>query len=103
VLARRSLSDPAEVAYYRAYGPAQTHLETLARVAGMRWAVEEGFERAKEAVGLDQYEVRRWGAWYRHITLALLAHAYLEATRAQATGAAERTGGKKGILVLPTT
>jgi SRSO17 transposase len=65
-------------------------------VAGTRWAVEEGFERAKDLVGLDQYEVRRWHAWYRHITLALLAHAYLEVTRAQATAAPPADAGKKG-------
>jgi SRSO17 transposase len=50
-------------------------------VAGRRWAIEVGFEQAKGEVGLDQYEVRRWDAWYRHITLALLAHAYLEVAR----------------------
>jgi SRSO17 transposase len=103
VLARRSLSDPAEVAYYRAYGPTQTGLPTVVQVAGLRWAVEEGFERAKDAVGLDQYEVRRWQAWYRHITLALLTHAYLEVTRAHATAAAAQDGGKKGAKVLPAT
>ena len=65
--------------------------------------MEEGFERAKDAVGLDEYEVRRWGAWYRHITLALLAHAYLEVTRAHATAAPLPDGGKKGTLVLPAT
>ena len=83
VVARRSLSDPTEVAYYRAYGPEGTPLTELVRVAGARWAIEEGFERAKDLVGLDQYEVRRWQPWYRHMTLALLAHAYLEVTRAQ--------------------
>jgi SRSO17 transposase len=96
VLARRSLSDPNEVAYYRAAGPATTTLATLVRVAGARWAIEEGFERAKDLVGLDQYEVRRWQAWYRHITLALLAHAYLEVTRAGATTVLG-DGGKKGV------
>lgn len=95
-LARRSLSDPDEVAYYRAWGPEGTPPEGLVRVAGLRWAIEEGFERAKDLVGLDQYEVRRWRAWYRHITLALLAHAYLEVTRAQATAAPTRGGGKRG-------
>ena len=53
----------------------------------MRWAIEESFEDAKGTVGLDQYEVRKWNAWYRHITLALLAHAYLEVTRQAANGA----------------
>jgi SRSO17 transposase len=80
LLARRSLSDPTEVAYYRAFGPADTALVVLVRVAGMRWAIEENFEEAKGAVGLDQYEVRKWDAWYRHVTLALLAHAYLAVT-----------------------
>lgn len=96
VLARRSVSDPTELAYYRAYGPAATPLATLVQVAGTRWAIEEGFERAKDLVGLDQYEVRRWGAWYRHITLALVAHAYLEVTRTLATAAPDEDGGKKG-------
>jgi SRSO17 transposase len=102
VLARRSLSKPSELAYYRACGPAATALPVLVRVAGARWAVEEGFERAKDLVGLDQYEVRRWSAWYRHSTLALLAHAYLAVTRAQ-TAVLEEDGGKKGSLVLPAT
>ena len=69
------------------------------RVAGARWAVEEGFERAKDLVGLDQYEVRRWQPWYRHITLALLAHAYLEVTRAHPTAVPEQDGGKRGALL----
>jgi SRSO17 transposase len=56
----------------------------LVRVAGTRWAVEEGFQQAKTEVGLDHYEVRRWPGWYRHITLALLAHAFLVVTRTKA-------------------
>ena len=89
-----SLSDPTELAYYRVFGPADTPVAELVRVAGLRWAIEAGFEEAKGAVGLDQYEVRTWTAWHRHITLALLAHAYLEVTRRHAT--AEEKG------VLPT-
>ena len=57
------------------YGPAGTTLEELARVADIRWAIEGCFEEATGQVGLDQYEVRRWKGWYRHITLAMLAHA----------------------------
>jgi SRSO17 transposase len=86
LLARRSLSEPTEIAYYRAFGPDDTAPPGLVRVAGMRWAIEESLQAAKGTVGLDQYEVRRWNAWYRHITLALLAHAYLEVTRVCATG-----------------
>jgi SRSO17 transposase len=92
LLARRSLSDPTEVAYYRAFGPADTTLAALVRVAGARWAIEENFEDAKGMVGLDQYEVRKWDAWYRHVTLALLAHAYLAATRRQARRADQEKG-----------
>jgi SRSO17 transposase len=90
LLARRSLSEPTQTAYYRASGPGDTTLPELVRVAGIRWAIEESLQAAKGTVGLDQYEVRRWNAWYRHITLALLAHAYLEVTRVCATS------GKKG-------
>ncbi|MDQ2742078.1 MAG: IS701 family transposase [Chloroflexota bacterium] len=83
LLVRRSRSDPTELAYLRAFGPETTSVAELVRVAGIRWAIEESFEDAKGAVGLDQYEVRTWTAWHRHITLALLAHAYLEVTRRQ--------------------
>ncbi|CAN5160302.1 IS701 family transposase [soil metagenome] len=92
LLVRRSLSDRAERAYFRVCGPVETALEEMVRVAGLRWAIEESFEDAKGLVGLDQYEVRKWQAWYRHITLALLAHAYLEVTRRSANAV------KKGDL-----
>jgi SRSO17 transposase len=84
LLVRRSRHD-GELAFYACYGPAATSLVGLVRVAGTRWAVEEGFEQAKGEVGLDHYEVRRWPGWYRHITLALLAYAFLAVVRAQAT------------------
>ena len=91
LLVRRSRRD-GELAFYACSGPAGTSLVGLVRVAGTRWAVEEGFEQAKGEVGLDHYEVRKWPGWYRHITLALLAHAFLAVTRAQATSP-ERTKG----------
>ena len=84
LLARRSVAKPEELAYYVCYGPTGTTLEELVRVAGTRWAIEECFEEAKGQVGLDQYEVRKWDGWYRHITLAMLAHAYLAVVRHQA-------------------
>ena len=56
------------------------------------WQIEEAFEQAKGEVGLDHDQVRRWTAWYRHITLALLAHAFLTVVRIQATSP-ERTKG----------
>jgi SRSO17 transposase len=94
LLVRRSRSD-GELAFYACYSPAATPLIGLVRVAGTRWAVEEGFEQAKGEVGLDHYEVRRWPGWYRHITLALLAHAFLAVTRAQATSPSAQRGTRR--------
>jgi SRSO17 transposase len=82
VLARRSVSDPTEVAYYVCYGKRGTRLRELVRVAGSRWAIEESFQTAKNEVGLDNYQVRRYDAWYAHITLSMAAAAFLTATRA---------------------
>ncbi|MFB8000061.1 IS701 family transposase [Streptomyces sp. NPDC001939] len=82
-LARRSISKPDEIAYYLAYTPLQVTVQELVRVAGARWAIEECFQAAKNECGLDQYEVRRYVGWYRHITLAMLAHAFLATTAHQ--------------------
>jgi SRSO17 transposase len=100
LLARRSLSDPTKLAYYRVYGPVETPVTEMVRVAGRRWTIEEGFEQAKGEVGLDQYEVRRYDAWYRYVTLALLAHAALEVTRLSARETHAKDG--KGGATLPT-
>lgn len=83
VLARRSLKDPADIAYYVCYGPIGTRLKDLVKVAGARWAVEECFQTAKGECGLDHYQVRLYHAWYRHITLAMAALAALTAVRAR--------------------
>jgi SRSO17 transposase len=100
LLARRRLSDPTKLAYYRVYGPVETPVTEMVRVAGRRWTIEEGFEQAKGEVGLDQYEVRRYDAWYRYVTLALLAHAALEVTRLSARETHAKDG--KGGATLPT-
>jgi SRSO17 transposase len=81
VLARRSIST-GEIAYYRCFARRGTRLRDLVRVAGARWAIEESFQTAKNEVGLDQYQVRRYDAWYAHITLAMAAAAFLVVTRA---------------------
>jgi SRSO17 transposase len=82
LLVRRSLSAPTEVTAYVVFAPHATSLQEVVRVAGSRWTVESGFEEAKGEVGLDQYEVRSWTAWYRHITLAMWALALLIVMRA---------------------
>ncbi len=81
LLVRRDATGPSEDAYFLAHGPAGTSAEELVRVCRTRWQIEEGFAQAKGEVGLDQYEVRRWDAWHRHITLCLLAHAALVVMR----------------------
>ena len=82
VLARRSISDPTEIAYYVCYAPRGTRLRELVRVAASRWSVEELFQTAKNETGLDHYQVRRYDTWYAHITLSMVALAHLVVTRA---------------------
>ena len=76
-----------EYAYYLCAAPPQTTLADLAIAAGQRWAVECCFESAKQETGLDDYEVRSWHGWYRHVTLSMAALAMLAAVRAQAAEA----------------
>jgi SRSO17 transposase len=73
IVVRRSISDPTDLVYYRVCAPQETTLEQIVLVAGQRWKVEEAIERAKGECGLDQYEVRSWTGWYRHVTLSLVA------------------------------
>ena len=98
LLARRSLSKPDEIAYYFVFGPADVTLQQVVQVAGTRWQVEQAFELAKGEVGLDEYEVRTWVGWYRHVTLAMFALAYLTVGRLHA----QSQHGVKGGRTLQT-
>jgi SRSO17 transposase len=93
LLARRSVSDPTELAYYFALAPTTVSLQQLARVAGTRYTVEQVIKQAKSEVGFDRYEVRSWHSWYRHITLAMLAQVWLADQRLVA---GEKKGGPGG-------
>ncbi len=97
LLMRRKPDDPDEVSFYQVYGPHDTSVEELVRICQSRWQVEECFAQAKGEVGLDQYEVRRWEAWHRYVTLCLLAHAFLVVTRAAAHR--QELESKRGILI----
>lgn len=77
LLVRRSTTDPDEMAYYLSNAPTSTDLLTLAQVASTRYTVEQCFEESKGETGLDHYQVRYWHSWYRHITLSMMAHAWL--------------------------
>src|SRR4051812_49638434 len=83
LLVRRSIEEPDELTAYTVFAPEGATLAGLARMAGSRWRVERGLEEAEGEVGLSHYEVRSWHGWYRHITIALLAHAFLAALRAE--------------------
>jgi SRSO17 transposase len=76
---RRSVND-GELAFYHCYNPKHAGFGELIHVAGARWPIEECFGSAKNEVGLDNYQVRTWDAWHRHITLAMLAHTFLAVT-----------------------
>lgn len=90
LVVRRSVEKPDGMAYYLAAGLEDESLERLAVIAGKRWAIEMAFEEAKGEAGLDEYEVRKWGSWYRHVTLSLFAHVYLVVCHAY--------GDKKGAV-----
>ena len=90
LLVRRSVKDPSDRAYYLCMAPAGATAQDLGIAAGQRWAIESCFEATKQETGLDEYEVRSWHGWYRHVTLSMLAMAFLTAVRAQANEPGEK-------------
>jgi SRSO17 transposase len=92
LVARRSLTDPTDIAYFLSNAPLVMGLDRLAHVAAARATSEQCLETAKGETGLDEYEVRYWHSWHRHITLAMMAQAWLAAGRF-------RTAAKKGDLL----
>jgi SRSO17 transposase len=83
LLIRRSVTDPTELEFFLAHAPAHTPIPELIAVAGMRWKIEENNGQGKDLLGLDQYQVRKWTLWHRHVSACMLAHAFLAATRAK--------------------
>lgn len=106
VLFRRGLDEKHELAYYNVLAPEEADLVDMVQGAGARWGVEESFEQAKGEVGLDQYQVRRWAGWYRHITLSMMALAYLVVTRhvtvAPEPVVADPDGGTDDTAAIPS-
>jgi len=95
LLIRRGVSDPNEVAFFACGGPPATTREDLVRIAGRRWTIEEDFELAKGDCGLDEYEVRSWDGWYRHVTLSLWALAVVTVIRSKALRSPQRKKGAR--------
>ncbi len=107
LVVRRCLDDPHELAYYLVWAPPDTPLPLIVLAIGARWRIEEDLEATKD-VGLDQYEVRSYVGWYRHITLVMLASAFLVAIcRASARAAPDgnacaRASGEALATTHPT-
>src|SRR3712207_4552186 len=80
---QRSIVD-GELAFFSTWCPAGTGIATLVAVEGHRWAIEDGFEAAKDELGLDHNEARSWHGWHRHVSLVMLAFAMLAAIRCRA-------------------
>jgi SRSO17 transposase len=105
LLIRRSIADPQEKSYYFVFAPPGTTLPELVQATGARWHVEEDFENGKD-LGLDHYEVRSYLGWYRHITLVMLAHAFLATicattSHSQAAPTGESSLGRLLPLTVP--
>jgi SRSO17 transposase len=103
LLVRRSRKDPQDLAYYVVFGPDRTTLASLAQVAGRRWTIEECFEVAKQEVGLADYEIRSWHGWYRHITLAMLALAFLAGMRVKLNTVTSHKRGRRSLALWSTS
>lgn len=95
VLIRRNIEDPSERAYYLCTALPESTMQDLAIAAGQRWSIECCFESAKQEAGLDDYEVRSWHGWYRHVTLSMAALALLGVIRAAASGARSKKTREK--------
>lgn len=102
LLIRRSSDDPDDLSFYQAYGPEGTPVEELVRVCQERWAIEVAFEAAKGEIGMDHYEVRKWEAWHRYITLCLLAHAFLVVTCLAARNEEVDSDARKKRILVPS-
>jgi SRSO17 transposase len=90
ILIRRNRNDPGQRAYYLVFARAGTVFPDIAGAAGLRWTIEECFQRAKEELGLDHCEARSWHGWHRHMTLCMAAAAFLARLSAQLREAAGR-------------
>jgi SRSO17 transposase len=100
LLIRRNLAN-GEFAYFTTWCPVGTSTETLVRVEGTRWRVEEGFETTKNELGLDHNESRSWHGWHRHVSLIMLAYAVMTAVRSQANARAPKKPSRKHANTHP--
>ena len=102
LLIRRNIAD-ADLAFFSTWCPAGTSIETLVKVEGCRWAIEDSFEAAKNELGLDHNETRSWHGWQRHVSLVMLAFAMMAAIRHRANAATpQKTPERRRRLPRPS-
>jgi SRSO17 transposase len=110
LMIRRSIADPAEVAYFLVHAPTATPTNTMVAVAGVRWRIEECNEQGKDLIGLDQHQVRTWTALHHHVVVCMFAHAFAATRKAQlhtpakdhpGTPATEGAHPGKGLATSP--
>lgn len=104
LVVRRCLDEPHELAYYLVFAPPDTPLSTMVQAIGARWGIEEDLEATK-ALGLDHYEVRSYHGWYRHMTLVMLAYAFLVGITVQShlTASPQQEAAACSLLIPLTT
>jgi len=98
LLIRRGIADRSDIEFFLVHAPHGTPHPEMIAVAGMRWKIEDCNGETKDLIGLDQYQVRKWTPWHRHITTCMLAHAFLAvqaASLGKAQPAQERMGGPR--------
>jgi hypothetical protein len=105
LVVRRCLDDPHELAYFLVWAPPDTPLPTMVQAIGGRWHIEEDLQACKD-LGLDHYEVRSYLGWYRHLTLVLLASAFLVGITVQShlsASAPQQSAACPALLPLTTS
>jgi SRSO17 transposase len=97
LLIRRNIAD-GDLAFFSTWSPAGTPIETLVRVEGQRWAIEDSFETAKNELGLDHNETRSWHGWHRHVSLVMLAFAMMAVIRHRTNAASPPKMNPRKVL-----
>ena len=85
-----------DIEYFLVHAPVATTMAAMVRAAGLRWKIEDDNKTGKDQLGLDQYQVRKWTPWHRHVTMCMLAQAFLAVTRA---GRGKAAVSGDGVLV----
>jgi SRSO17 transposase len=77
LIIKRTVEPDPVYSYYISNAPVSTKLSTFVWLSGLRWAIEQCFEETKSELGMDQYEVRKYGGWNHHTLTCMMAHFFL--------------------------